>query len=45
MSEAIFVEGLTKTYAEKIAVDHLDLSVKSDNSMPQHLIYPNLSVQ
>lgn len=29
MSEAIFVEGLTKTYAEKIAVDHLDLSVKS----------------
>ena len=29
MSEAIFVEGLTKAYAEKIAVDHLDLSVKS----------------
>lgn len=29
MSEAIFVEGLTKTYAGKAVVDHLDLSVKS----------------
>ena len=29
MSEAIFVEGLTKTYAGKTVVDHLDLSVKS----------------
>lgn len=28
MSEAIFVEGLTKTYAGKTVVDHLDLSVK-----------------
>ena len=31
MSEAIFVEGLTKTYARKTVVDHLDLSVKSGN--------------
>lgn len=29
MSEAIFVEGLTKTYNGKTAVDHLSLSVKS----------------
>ena len=29
MSEAIFVEGLTKSYAGKTVVDHLDLSVKS----------------
>ena len=29
MSEAIFVEGLTKTYAGKTVVDHLNLSVKS----------------
>ncbi len=29
MSEAIFVEGLTKTYGGKAVVDHLDLSVKS----------------
>ena len=29
MSEAIFVEGLTKAYAWKTVVDHLDLSVKS----------------
>ena len=29
MSEAVFVEGLTKTYAGKTVVDHLDLSVKS----------------
>ena len=29
MSEAIFVEGLTKTYAGKTVVDHLDFSVKS----------------
>ena len=29
MSEAIFVEGLTKTYAGKTVVDHLDLSAKS----------------
>ena len=29
MSEAIFAEGLTKTYAGKTVVDHLDLSVKS----------------
>ena len=29
MSEAIFVEGLTKNYAGKTVVDHLDLSVKS----------------
>ena len=29
MSEAIFVEGLTKAYAGKIVVDHLDLSVES----------------
>jgi len=28
MSEAISVEGLTKTYGGKTAVDHLDLSVK-----------------
>ena len=28
MSEAIFVEGLTKKYGEKIVVDHLNLSVK-----------------
>ena len=28
MSEAIFVEGLTKTYAGKTVVDHLNLSVK-----------------
>ena len=29
MSEAIFVEGLTKAHAGKTVVDHLDLSVKS----------------
>ena len=29
MSEAIFVEGLTKSYNGKTVVDHLDLSVKS----------------
>lgn len=29
MSEAVFVEGLTKTYAGKTVVDHLNLSVKS----------------
>ena len=29
MSEAIFVEGLTKSYAGKAVVDHLDLSVQS----------------
>ena len=29
MSEAIFVEGLTKAYHGKTVVDHLDLSVKS----------------
>lgn len=29
MNEAIFVEGLTKAYAGKTVVDHLDLSVKS----------------
>ena len=29
MSEAIFVEGLTKTYAGETVVDHLDLLVKS----------------
>lgn len=29
MSEAIFVEGLTKAYAGKTVVDHLDLSVES----------------
>ena len=29
MSEAVFVEGLTKAYAGKTVVDHLDLSVKS----------------
>ena len=29
MSEAIFVEGLTKTYGEKTVVDNLNLSVKS----------------
>ena len=29
MSEAIFVEGLTKAYGGKTVVDHLDLSVKS----------------
>ena len=29
MSEAIFVEGLTKTYAGKTVVDHLELSAKS----------------
>ncbi len=29
MSEAIFVEGLTKTYNGKTVVDHLNLSVKS----------------
>lgn len=29
MSEAIFVKGLTKTYAGKTVVDHLDFSVKS----------------
>ena len=29
MSEAIFVEGLTKTYAGRTVVDHLDFSVKS----------------
>lgn len=28
MSEAIFVEGLTKAYAGKTVVDHLDISVK-----------------
>ncbi len=28
MSEAIIVEGLTKSYAGKIVVDHLNLSVK-----------------
>ena len=28
MSEAIFVEGLTKRYGEKTVVNHLDLSVK-----------------
>ncbi len=28
MSEAVFVEGLTKTYAGKTVVDHLNLSVK-----------------
>ena len=29
MSEAVFVEGLTKSYRGKTVVDHLDLSVKS----------------
>ena len=29
MSEAVFVEGLTKTYAGRTVVDHLDFSVKS----------------
>lgn len=29
MSEAIFVEGLTKAYGGKTVVDHLNLSVKS----------------
>ena len=29
MSEAVFVEGLTKTYHGKTVVDHLNLSVKS----------------
>ena len=29
MSEAIFVEGLAKTYAWKTVVDHLELSAKS----------------
>ena len=29
MSEAVFVEGLTKSYAGKTVVDHLNLSVKS----------------
>ena len=29
MSEAIFVEGLTKSYGRKTVVDHLSLSVKS----------------
>ena len=29
MSEAIFVEGLTKAYNGKTVVDHLNLSVKS----------------
>ena len=29
MSEAIFVEGLTKAYHGKTVVDHLDISVKS----------------
>ena len=29
MNEAIFVEGLTKTYAGKTVVNHLDISVKS----------------
>ena len=29
MSEAIFVEGLTKAYHGKTVVDHLDLSAKS----------------
>ena len=29
MSEAIFVEGLTKAYHGKTVVDHLDLSVPS----------------
>lgn len=29
MSEAVFVEGLTKSYHGKTVVDHLDLSVKS----------------
>ena len=29
MSEAIFVEGLTKAYAGKTVVDHLSLSVPS----------------
>ena len=29
MSEAVFVEGLTKTYAGKTVVNHLDISVKS----------------
>ena len=29
MGEAIFVEGLTKTYAGKTVVDHLELSAKS----------------
>lgn len=28
MSEAIFVEGLTKTYGEKTVVNHLNFSVK-----------------
>ena len=28
MSEAVFAEELTKTYAGKTVVDHLDLSVK-----------------
>lgn len=29
MSEAVFVEGLTKAYGEKTAVDHLSISVPS----------------
>lgn len=29
MSEAVFVEGLSKAYAVKTVVDHLNLSVKT----------------
>lgn len=29
MSEAVFVEGLSKAYAGKTVVDHLNLSVKT----------------
>lgn len=29
MSETVFVQGLTKSYAGKTVVDHLDLSVRS----------------
>ena len=29
MSEAVFVQGLTKAYNDKTVVDHLNLSVKS----------------
>ena len=33
MSEAVFVEGLTKTYVGKTVVNHLDFSVKKRNGI------------
>ena len=36
MSEAIFVEGLTKKYGEKTVVNHLNLQVNKSTYRPTH---------